>query len=64
MLLIRRRTNESLRIGQATVKILRIRGGLVTLGIDAPPEIQIVRDDARDTTPKHRPPSAPAGEAQ
>jgi len=54
MLVIHRRPGESVRIGRAHVKVLPRYPGddrNVALGIDAPPDVDVERDDARDKTP-------------
>lgn len=38
-------------IGDTAVQVIETRGRKVRLGIAAPPEIQIVRDDAKVTLP-------------
>lgn len=55
MLVLQRKANQQLRIGDAVVTILRISEGIVRLGIAAPPHIAIVRDDAKQTTPPSPP---------
>ncbi len=47
MLVLSRRISETLRIGEhITITVLRIKGGQVRLGIAAPIEIAIHREDA------------------
>ena len=46
VLVISREVEQSVRIGRANVKIPSVRNGNVRLGIEAPPEVEIVRDDA------------------
>lgn len=49
MLILARKESQTLTIGDnITVTIVRIAGGKVTLGIEAPNEVSIVRDDAKD----------------
>lgn len=46
MLILTRKTNESIRIGdQISVTVLDTRGSQVRLGIDAPKEIQVHREE-------------------
>ncbi len=46
MLILTRRLGESVLIGdQIRVKVLSVRGAQVRLGIDAPREIQVNRDE-------------------
>jgi carbon storage regulator len=49
MLVLTRKIEESLVInGNITVKILDIRGGQIRLGIDAPREISVHREEVYD----------------
>lgn len=43
MLALKRQEGERVKIGESYVQIVRIKGKSVTLGIDAPKEINIVR---------------------
>jgi carbon storage regulator len=45
MLVLTRRSNEQITIGQheITVKVLEVRGGRVRIGIDAPKHVRIER---------------------
>lgn len=45
MLVLKRRREQSVQIGEATVKVLAIEGGAVTIGITAPPSYKIERHD-------------------
>ena len=48
MLVLSRRNGESIVIGGGiTVKVLRVKGNVVQLGIDAPKEIPIQRSELR-----------------
>ena len=48
MLVLSRKQNERLIIGgNIIVTIVRLAGGTVRLGIEAPPEIQIQREEVR-----------------
>lgn len=48
MLVLSRKANEAVRIGEEViVRVLAIRGGRVTLGIEAPGEVSIVRTELR-----------------
>ena len=46
MLVITRRENEKLQIGEALVTVLSVRGKIVRLGIEAPKEVDVKRPDA------------------
>ncbi len=46
MLVLTRGKNESIRIAdQITIKVLRISGSKVKIGIDAPAEIKVMRSE-------------------
>jgi carbon storage regulator len=48
MLVLSRRNGESIVIGGGiTVKVLRVKGNIVQLGIDAPKEVAIQRSELR-----------------
>ena len=47
MLVLTRRNEESVWIGDAEVKVMEAREGRVRLGITAPPEIAVDRDEIR-----------------
>jgi carbon storage regulator len=46
MLVLSRKPDEKLLIGgNITIKVLSVRGGVVKLGIDAPPHVRILRGE-------------------
>ncbi len=46
MLVLTRKLGENIRIGEAVkITVLEIRSGQVKLGIDAPPEIKVHREE-------------------
>jgi len=46
MLILTRRTGESVKIGdQVTVTVLGVKGGQVRLGITAPPNVAVHREE-------------------
>lgn len=46
MLVLSRKKNESIRIGdEIIIKVISVKGGGVRLGIDAPIEINIIRSE-------------------
>jgi carbon storage regulator len=50
MLVLTRRPNESFFVGdEVNIKVLEVKGSQVKIGIDAPRDIQIVRDDVKTT---------------
>jgi carbon storage regulator len=52
MLILTRRINESIWIGDSKVTVTSIdRRGSVRIGIDAPKDIPIVRDEIKDRAP-------------
>ena len=52
MLSVKLKPNTSVRIGEATVSFKPHRGGGITLYIDAPREVRVVRSDAKKTEPR------------
>lgn len=52
MLVLSRKAQEAIQAGTVTITVLEIRGDKVKLGIDAPDEVRIVRDDAKVREPK------------
>lgn len=55
MLVVTRKVDESLRIGDSiTITIVRVQGDQVRVGIDAPKHVQVLRDDAKRTVPVER----------
>lgn len=54
MLVIEMKRGDGVEIGDGVkVRILRVRkNGKIKIGIDAPPEVRIVRDDAKVREPK------------
>ena len=50
MLVLSRRSSEKILFPSinAVVQVLSIKGGAVRLGIDAPPEVTILREELRD----------------
>ena len=45
MLVLSRRVDESIRIGDAVVTIISVAGGVVKVGIVAPPSVVILRTE-------------------
>ncbi len=58
MLILRRKVGEKIVIGDGiTVVVNRVSGGRVTLGIEAPTDVHIVRGELRAfDDPQHKPP--------
>ena len=53
MLILSRRASEKLTIGNdITVTVCRVKDGQVKLGIDAPADVVVMRDDAVTLAPK------------
>ena len=49
MLVLSRKTNERIMIdGRITIVVVEIRGGKVRLGIEAPPEVKVHRQEVLD----------------
>ena len=62
MLVLSRRLNEDIHIGDnIVVRVLALKGGQVRLGIVAPPEVLVLREEilAKATVPVIRLPSKP-----
>ena len=54
MLCLSRKPGQTVTIGEAiTVRLVKSTNGLAVLGIDAPADLPILRDDAKDRTPRH-----------
>jgi carbon storage regulator len=54
MLVITRKQSETVHIGKdVTITIVRTNGNKVRLGIDAPADIHILRDNAQERGPKN-----------
>lgn len=52
MLVVSRKENEVLRIGDARVMVVEIRGNQVRLGIEAPRDVPISREDPGRPAPR------------
>lgn len=60
MLVLSRKTDEEIVIGSnVTVKVLRVQGNRVYLGIDAPDEVGIRRAEIPAAPTTHEKPAAP-----
>jgi len=46
MLVLSRKPGQSIQAGDVTITVVRVRGHKVYLGITAPREVSVVRDDA------------------
>jgi len=65
MLVLARKLNESIRIGdRIIVKVLHLNRGAVKLGIQAPPDLSVYREEIVDVTRTAKPGAARAGEAR
>ena len=51
MLVLGFRQGESVQVGISTITVLEIRGGQIKLGFDAPEELPIQRQNARQKVP-------------
>ena len=45
MLVLSRKTNQSIKIGDVTITVTRIKGNVVRLGIEAPKDTKVVRTE-------------------
>lgn len=63
MLVLTRKTGERLHLGQdIVVKVVKVRGNSVQLGIEAPPEVAILRSELFPQQPTRGPaPTAGSG---
>lgn len=53
MLVLTRKVDERIFLGDGiTITVVRIAGDKVRLGIDAPPDVQVVRDNAVAAEPR------------
>lgn len=68
MLVLTRKIGESIRIGDSTkITVLEVRSGQAKLGIDAPPEVKVhreevyarIQEERRHTQSAKPPPEAP-----
>ena len=56
MLIITRRPGESFTVGEAVIHIREAHVGRVSVGIDAPRHVPILRDDAKQQQPRQATP--------
>jgi carbon storage regulator len=62
MLVLTRKVGERIQLGdQITVTLVKINGNIVRLGIDAPPEVPVMRQELANRAAAQ---SAPAGSAE
>ncbi len=53
MLILTRRTGEALHIGNdVVVRVLGVKGGQVRIGIEAPKDVNVVRDELKEKPSK------------
>lgn len=52
MLALTVKVGHSVKVGETTVYVVRLKPDGVILSFDAPPEVRIVRDDAKVREPK------------
>ena len=48
MLVLTRKVRQGIVIGDTVVEVIKIKGGSVCLGVTAPPNVNIVRDELLD----------------
>lgn len=64
MLVLSRKMNERILIGDSIrVTVVSVRGNVVRIGIEAPPDVSILREELLDREEWHRPGPAPARDA-
>ena len=50
MLVLSRKVGERILVGdQVTITVVRITGGGVRIGIEAPPELSVIREELKDS---------------
>ena len=54
MLVLSRKADQAIRIGDARIVVTEIDRGRVQLAIDAPPQLRIVREELLDRPPQDR----------
>jgi carbon storage regulator len=52
MLVLTRKANEAIVIGNVTITVLRIDGGQIRLGIEAPREVTVLRKEVAERLKK------------
>ena len=51
MLVLSRKQNERIRVGESVVvTVVRVSGDKVRIGIEAPPNVRVLRDELEDET--------------
>lgn len=51
MLVLSRKQNERIRVGESVVvTVVRVSGDKVRIGIEAPPNVRVLRDELEDDT--------------
>ena len=62
MLVLTRKVGERIQLGDyITVTLVKINGNTVRLGIEAPADMPVARQELIDQSSKHDTPAAPAG---
>lgn len=64
MLVLSRKLGEAVMVGDAMVRILEVRGTNVRLGIEAPGEIKVLREELIGTPPREEKQVPPQDEKQ
>jgi carbon storage regulator len=60
MLILTRRIGENLMVGDAIeVRVLAVKGNQVRIGIVAPPDVSVMREELLTRKPQTNPPPAP-----
>jgi carbon storage regulator len=61
MLILSRRENQRIRLGDSiVVTVIRLSGERVRLGIEAPSDVVVLRDELEARPPCEQPPASPA----
>lgn len=65
MLVISRKVGQSVFIGEdIVIQVCRISDGKVRIGIQAPPDVNIWRDDVKNKSPKPKTPKTGPGDGE
>ena len=64
MLVLTRKLGEVIRVGESvTVRVLEVKGNQVRLGVDAPPDVRIYREEIYRAVRKENEEAAAGGQA-
>lgn len=65
MLVLKRKENETLSIGDnITIRVITVSGNTVKLGIDAPPDVLILRSEIQQSDVNRKRPQVTTGDSE